>query len=351
MARHPDKPRAVVLTRFSAMGDVAIAVPPVYDLCLANPDLTVVFVTRRRLASIMVNPPANLVTEGIDTDRYKGITGMWRLAAQLRKKYNIVAFIDLHDVIRTKLLRLYMRLHNVKVTSIRKGRRQKKELVRKGAQTYLADGGTPLPTTESRYRNAIERAGFSAPHSFVSLFHNESVSPSDNKCRIGIAPFAAHQGKIYPSRLMKQVVDALADRQNTEIYLFGAGEKETALLSAWAAGKPNVVNMASRNEGLVAELRLMSTLNAMIAMDSANMHLAAIAGVPRIVAVWGATHPAAGFTPFMPHSTNTPHIINVEIPLHCRPCSVYGNRQCRRGDYHCLHSISPHTILTALEDI
>ena len=42
------------------------------------------------------------------------------------------------------------------------------------------------------------------------------------------------------------------------------------------------------------ELNLMSHLDVMLSMDSANMHLASLVNIP-VVSVWGATHPYAGF--------------------------------------------------------
>lgn len=64
----------------------------------------------------------------------------------------------------------------------------------------------------------------------------------------------------------------------------------------------------------------MSRLDAMVSMDSANMHLASVVGTP-VVSVWGATHPFAGFMGWGQPAENA---IQVE-DLSCRPCSVYGN--------------------------
>ncbi len=63
----------------------------------------------------------------------------------------------------------------------------------------------------------------------------------------------------------------------------------------------------------------------MISMDSANMHLASLLGVPTI-SIWGATHPDLGFRPY-----NQPPDHQIEAPegaLKCRPCSVYGGKPC-----------------------
>ena len=72
-------------------------------------------------------------------------------------------------------------------------------------------------------------------------------------------------------------------------------------------------------------------------MDSGNMHLAALSGT-RVLSIWGATHPDAGFGPW---GQGDEGIIQVPADvLTCRPCSVFGNVPCWRGDLACLNDIS-----------
>lgn len=334
-----NKPEAIVLARLSALGDVAMTIPAVYDLCRAYPRNRVVLVTRSWMTGMFVNPPSNLTVEGIDLKNdYKGVFGIYRLSKYLTGKYHIKAFIDLHDVLRTKILRCFFKLKGVRVTVIDKGRKEKKKLVALGAAGYFKCGGKELPTTLQRYRDTIFRAGYDSPEDFKPLFESKVVT--DGVLRIGIAPFAAHEGKIYPLDKMSQVVDALAEKDNTEVYLFGAGYEESAILESWRKERQNVINMAALRKGLASEMKLMATLDVMLAMDSGNMHLAAVAGMPRIVSVWGATHPSAGFAPYR---FDAEDMIGSETE--CRPCSVYGNKPCRYGDMRCLNSISPQQIV------
>ncbi len=79
-------------------------------------------------------------------------------------------------------------------------------------------------------------------------------------------------------------------------------------------------------------------------MDSANMHLAALAGTPT-VSVWGATHPYCGFRGWRQKEELT-----VQLPMDCRPCSVFGNKPCLRGDYLCLAAIKPELILNKVKN-
>jgi ADP-heptose:LPS heptosyltransferase len=92
------------------------------------------------------------------------------------------------------------------------------------------------------------------------------------------------------------------------------------------------------------EIAFMRTLRLMLTMDSANMHLASIAGT-RVLSIWGATHPNAGFLGYGQDESDC--IQHNDLP--CRPCSIYGNKKCKFGDYRCL-DMSPEIIIKRVYD-
>lgn len=340
----------ILAIRFSALGDIAMAVPVVYDACRANPARRFIFLTRKHPARLFINKPANLTVEGVDLDSYKGVAGLLRLARELQSKYCIGTVVDLHNVLRTRVLRTFFALRGARVAVIDKGRRDKRRLTRRRNKVLLQ-----LTPTPKRYADTFARAGIEAPLSFTSIFAGSSLPPmpqlTGNPVKgsadrwVAIAPFARHQGKIYPLHLMQRVVEMLAARPGMHIFLMGFGPDETATLDAWTKGHTNITNMARENVGLDAELALMARCDAMISMDSANMHLASLVGIPA-VAVWGATHPYAGFMGYGQSLANS-----VQLEMTCRPCSVYGNKPCMRGDYHCLAGIPPQLIIDRLDTI
>jgi ADP-heptose:LPS heptosyltransferase len=69
------------------------------------------------------------------------------------------------------------------------------------------------------------------------------------------------------------------------------------------------------------------------------MHLASIVNTP-VISIWGATHPFAGFLGWGQSTSQV-----VQTDLSCRPCSVFGNKPCFRGDYACLQQIQPAHIV------
>ena len=89
----------------------------------------------------------------------------------------------------------------------------------------------------------------------------------------------------------------------------------------------------------------MSHLDVMISMDSANMHLASLTNTP-VVSIWGATHPYAGF---MGYNQSIDNSIQLDMP--CRPCSIFGQKPCQRGDYACMNDIDPETIVEKISNL
>ena len=137
---------------------------------------------------------------------------------------------------------------------------------------------------------------------------------------------------------MEKVVDDLSQITHAKIFLFG-GNDEQEVLGGWAQKYERVVSLADKHYGFPAEMALMSHLNVMVSMDSANMHLASLVGVP-VVSIWGATHPYCGFKGWRQLETNT-----IQLPMTCRPCALFGDKPCLRGDYHCLAGIPSQVII------
>ena len=343
MAPNTDSPGHVLIIRFSAMGDVAMSIPVVYSVCRSYPDIHFTFLTKRSMGGMFVCPPSNLTVVAENLDDYRGVAGMWRLYRRINERRRIDAVADLHDVLRSKILRLAAAFHGVKAACIDKGRRDKRKLVRARNKVMR-----PLATSHARYREVFDRLGLTAPDSFSPLFGEGGADPAifssvsapkrEGEIWIGIAPFAAHRGKIYPSEKMESVVGSLY-RRGVKLFFFGGGETERKVLGEWAERYPGAVSLAEKRLGFALELALQNHLDAMICMDSGNMHLAALTGTPTI-SVWGATHPYCGFTALSQNPELT-----VQADMDCRPCSVFGNKPCRYGDYRCMESIRPEEIL------
>lgn len=341
------KPRHVLVSRFSALGDVAMTLPSVYNACYANPDVQFLFLTRHHPARMFIHRPENLTMVPVNFDNYKGIAGIFRLARDLRKRYEVDLMVDLHDVLRTKLLRFLLRFHGVESHHIFKDRRAKKNLTRRNNKLLVQ-----LTPTPQRYDNTFRRAGIPLANDFhsiygsgkgpVEVFASVSAPKKKGEFWLAVAPFAKHKGKIYPMELMDKVIAHFNGMERTRIFVFGFGEEEDRQIEQLANRYSAVVNMAHAALGLDAELALLSHCDVMLSMDSANMHLASLVGL-RTVSIWGATHPYTGFLGWLQHTSDA-----VQLDMTCRPCSVFGDKPCFRGDYHCLRGITPQMVISRI---
>lgn len=333
----------LLITRFSAIGDVAMTVPVVHSLASQHPEMRITMLTKKGMKPFFDWMPANVEVIGVDVNKYDGVVGLEKLFNELKKR-KFDAMADLHDVLRTKYLRSRFKLSGVKTAKIDKGREDKKELMGKGMSNEAL-----IPMTE-RYVQVLNKLGIEVTLNFDRAFdpRDEDYAPVFNRVGrkragevwIGVAPFAAHVNKIYPLEKMHEVVRTLANH-DVHVFLFGAGEEEKSVLTSWEG--PNVISVCDKLGGLHNEMLLMSKLDTMLAMDSANMHIAALVGT-RVFSIWGATHPKAGFTPWHQPLDN---IIQMEN-LPCRPCSVYGDKPCQFGDLRCMNLITPEMILEKL---
>lgn len=336
--RNDSTAKTVLITRFSAVGDVAMTIPLLYSLCEAYPRHRFIFVSRERLGQFFINAPENLHFIGINLAKYKGITGLYRLYREL-SAHNPDTFADLHDVLRTKVLRTLFRVFGkTRIACIDKGRKEKKRLI---SGIHRKE----LKSTFERYRDVFTNLDMPFTPKFTSLFKEEKgniddlttiIPPKGKDYWVGIAPFARHAGKIYPLEKMEEVVSILSRRGNMKLIFFGNGPEEESIINNWCSRYPGTVSFIGKSN-FNGELRLISHLDAMLCMDSANMHMASLAGVPAI-SIWGATSPLAGFLGWQQSKEDC-----IELQLDCRPCSIFGNKPCKFGDYRCMN-IAPQII-------
>lgn len=333
------KSQHLLITRFSALGDVAMLVPVVYSLAKQYPDLRITVLSQDFIRPLFSSLPSNVDFIGANVKKdYKGIFGLIRLFKEIKKKNHFTAVADMHDVLRTKVLRLLFTLSGVKTKHIDKHRLGKKALCRSNNKRFVQQ-----PTSFDNYKEVLSKLGYPVTLAFKSIIPiDQHVTKDDDS--VGIAPFAAHKGKIYPLEKMSEVISLLIAK-GKKIYLFGGGKAEMETFHNWqdTFGKDNIIVVGDIiKKDLLAEIRLMSSLSCMISMDSANQHLASLCGT-RVISIWGATHPYAGFKAYGQSENDC---IQLEKP--CRPCSVYGSKPCAFGNYPCLSGISPQTIVNKI---
>lgn len=338
------KPIHIAVIRLSAMGDVAMTVPVLRALVLQHPKVQLTVVSRPFFKPFFEGIP-NVNFFAVDLQkRHKGFAGLLRLYADLRK-LNIDFVADLHNVLRSKVIRNLFALSGKKVAATDKGREAKKALTRFENKIFA-----PVKPMVERHCDTFNDLGFSIdlgnstfPEKATLSEEIFSVTGIKSEKWIGIAPFAQYESKVYPQDLMQQVIDTLAQDSNIKIFLFGGGAKEIEMLNQLKNNLENVVVVAGKLK-LQQELDLISNLNVMLSMDSGNAHLAAMLGV-KVITLWGATHPYAGFKPFHQPDDFCLTADRGKYPL--LPTSVYGNKKVE-GYGEVMRTILPETVINKI---
>lgn len=339
------------------MGDVVLLVPAIRALVSTYSDVEVTVVTRPKFASFFTDIE-RVVPFPADVDyTYTGILGMRDLFGKLMRKAHYDVVIDMHDHMRTIMLRSLFKLFGVPVVVFDKGRPAKKQFTRKEDKHTQ-----PLPHTVERYRQAFVKAGFDqiagdTPGPFLeskpatkeqvdTWLAEQSLTKSE--AWIGLAPFAAHVSKIWPEGNYFTVIEQLLQTTQARFFLFGGGERDTRFFSSLQAKfRDNVVVVAGQLK-VKQEIALMQRLDLMVCVDSSNMHLAVLAGT-KILSIWGGTHPDVGFGPYQVGEDSIVQIDREVLP--CRPCSVYGTERCLRGDFACMTFIKPDEIVRRIRSV
>lgn len=333
------KLKHILVIRLSAMGDVAMTVPVLQQLLQQNPEVQLTVLTQKLFTPLFEPLERTNVFVADTKGRHKGFTGLLTLFKELKQQYQIDAVADLHNVLRSRVISLFFRLSGVKIARIDKGRKEKKQLTRKKNKKLV-----PLKTSFQRYATVFSELRLPISLNTVQPVFSKQELPaaashlfSLEKRNICIAPFAKHKEKMYPLEKMKAVIKSLYTQKQLQFFFLGGGKTETEILTDWEKEFPGTINLAGKFS-FKEELAIISHMNAMISMDSANMHLASLFGVP-VISIWGATHPFAGFYGWGQPTDNA-----VQIELYCRPCSVFGNKPCYRRDHACMQQL-PETLI------
>lgn len=314
----------LLVIRLSALGDVAIMEPVLRAVAAAYPDVRFTVAAPPLLEPLFGGMP------NVDFLGVKKQQSAWRIYRQL-KTVGADAVADLHQVNRVgralALLRLDALLHlrPLPLRRIRKGRLTRWLFLRHLRMQ-------PRRPQWQRYLDVFNHFGLTAPtpKNQKSEIRNQHSAPP-----IGIAPFAQHEGKIWPWEHTSQLALTLA-KGGHQVLLFGSKE-EAPQLESLAARHENITSLAGKCS-FQEEMEAIRGLGTMVSMDSANMHFASALGV-RVVSIWGATHPDFGFYGYGQRRDDA---LCANLP--CQPCSAFGQKPCRYGDYRCLRAITPQAV-------
>src|SRR5680860_1811779 len=183
----------ILVIRLSALGDVAMMVPVLRVVTATYPNLKITVLTRTFFAPLLKGIQNVKVFEADIKGLHSGIFGLYRLAKDLQN-LGINAVADLHNVLRSKVLKLIFYFYEIPVKQIDKGRAEKKLLTSEKDKVF-----EQLKSTHQRYADVFAELGYPIDLKNHKYPPKQLLSPNVREITgtktlkwVGVAPFAQH---------------------------------------------------------------------------------------------------------------------------------------------------------------
>ena len=305
-----------LIIRFSSIGDIVLTSPIVRRLKSRYPDSEIHFVTKKAFAGLVRYNPY--------IDKVHILDGSLReLISQLRKE-SFDYVIDLHDNIRSRLIKIFLKKP---CRTYNKQRFRRWLLVKTGKNTMRGD-------IVSRYAETLLRLDVKDDGKGLDFFVSPDTSVDINslpegfeKGYVAMVVGTMHFTKQLP---LKKQVDICKNLSYPVLLLGGPKESELAEQIIKLSGKKNIVNACGKYSLSESALWVKES-KAVITNDTGLMHVAAAYDKP-IFATYGNSVSAFGFDPYRVKSS---FIFEVNLP--CRPCTKFGGKYCPKGHFNCMN--------------
>lgn len=335
-------PRRILLFHTAFIGDIVLMLPLAQALRRRFPKAWIGVTVIPATAGVIANHPAFdevIVYDKRGNDR--GVKGAWALAANLRSRSFDTVIIP-HRSLRSALVCLAARIPRrvgfdrsagwFTLTDRVRDDRTVHEITRNlslASPLGLTTADRELP---SLYPSASDTAAVDA------LMREWPGGRSTGGDIVAVAPGSVWKTKRWPADRFAELVRQLVATRLPVVLLGGPGDAPLCEEIARAAGHPAVLNAAGRLS-LLQSAELIRRCRLVVSNDSAPMHLAVAMRVP-VIAIFGATVPAFGFSPAGPRD-----VVVETFGLSCRPCGIHGGDRCPVGTFECMLAIDPKTVL------
>ncbi|HNY49684.1 MAG TPA: lipopolysaccharide heptosyltransferase II [Smithella sp.] len=321
----------ILVTRFSSLGDIVLTTPVYHNLKLSYPECKIYVAVKEKFSDILEGNPYidNLIV-------LKNGESLFSLIRRIRSE-NFDVFIDLHNKVRSFILRLFCGIPRIIV--------YRKNTVSKYLYIKNSRKGNFLTQhTIEKYLDVLQEVGIQptikSPEIFVD--HNlndfcERHNIRQNDLLVGINPGSVWPTKKWLPERFAEVADWLTAHYGAKIVVIGSNNDRDDINKVLAASKHPHIDLCGKTS-----LRELATVISQCALfitnDSGPMHIAAALQVP-LVAIFGSTTKELGFTPY---GTNN-RIVEVNLP--CRPCSSHGKKKCPEEHFKCMRDISSGAVI------
>ncbi len=336
----------ILIIRLSSLGDVVLTTPVIRSLKQKFPQSQIFFLTKVQYQDLLTSDPYVFDLVGFDPqDKHKGISGFFKLIRELNAlEFDLL--VDLHANLRSFLLRRLLKA-GIKI------KYDKRWLARFLLVHFKFLKAKPNPTIDS-YLKTLGKIGVSRCERNPRIFLNQKSEDflkdfviekkiEKDDIVVGIHPGAKWETKRWTEEKFARVCQVLIRKPELKVILFGDQEDQVAIERISSRTGDHKVSKAV-NLPLSDLLGPIKRCDCFVTNDSGPMHIASAVGVP-VVAIFGPTHPQLGFSPI--GSENVVLSANVE----CSPCSLHGEKKCRKRARYCMDLIEPEMVTDAVEKL
>jgi len=321
----------ILVIRFSSLGDVVMSTAVIEALHRSFPETRVHFLTKREFAQVY--------TSNERISEITGIQGHERPSAIVHalgcREFDVV--IDLHGTLRSRAVASLVKAPvKFRINKHALGRRF-------------------MVWSRNRFRRQFDMLG-SYLNTLSTLGITDRVLPhmtpapealkeadgiSERERTIGFAPGAKHHTKCWNEVSYARIADKIAKQGFLPVFIGDNNDIEIVERIRSMMGEKSV-SYAGQIK-LDVTIALISRFTALVTNDSGPMHIAGALGV-HFAAIFGPTHPDLGFAPGYPSGT----ILHSGIS--CSPCSLHGEKKCRRSKRFCMDDITEEMVLKVVDN-
>ncbi len=317
------------VVRFSSIGDIVLTTPLIRVIKENIKNAEIIFLTKREYSELLSTNPNISKIISFDEGNFTKF-----LSTVRKEKFDL--FIDLHLIPRSIL--------TIGFAQSRKRVFYKKQRL---ARQFMVNFKMGRPTRHviDLYLDCLKPFSLKIhnknPEIFLTQPMENGVKTFLKKNRIKkpvvvIAPGAKRYTKRWEAENFGNLCNLLIERMNTEIFILGSDEDKGVAEDVKSAIRHRVYDLTGRTS-LLQTAAFLKECSVLITNDTGPMHIATAVGTP-VVAIFGPTVPEFGFAPYGERNRT------IQIPLPCRPCSLHGSSECKKGHFKCMRFIKPDDV-------
>src|SRR6185312_11973733 len=186
-------------------------------------------------------------------------------------------------------------------------------------------------------------SSFNKPKLYPSLKNESDILQYAQSPYVCMSPASVWFTKQYPEEKWIDLINQIT--KEFTIYLLG-GKTDTEICERIQGKAINKnVKVLAGKLNFLSSAALMKSAKMNYTNDSAPLHFASATDAP-VTAIFCSTIPEFGFYPISEKS----FIVQTDIPLPCKPCSLHGLRECPLGHFKCGYTIETTKLLETLKD-